>query len=69
MSATVIRSPASAMKFAEAQVAACDWETIAGELDSIGCGVLPKLLTPKECREVADLYTEESHFRSHIIMA
>jgi hypothetical protein len=26
-------------------------------------------LTPEECREVADLYADERHFRSHIIMA
>jgi hypothetical protein len=39
-----IRTSASATKFAEARVAACDWEAITGELDSFGCAVLPKLL-------------------------
>lgn len=59
----------SADNSAEARVAAYDWRALAGELDGFGCAVLPKLLTPEECREVAALYPDESHFRSHIIMA
>src|ERR1700739_1359133 len=31
--------------------------------------VLPNLLTPEESRTIAALYPDESHFRSHIIMA
>lgn len=54
---------------AEARVAAYDWAAIAGELDGFGCAVLPGLLTPDECRGVAALYPDESHFRSHIVMA
>jgi hypothetical protein len=60
---------ASADNSAEARVAAYDWKALAGELDGFGCAVLPELLTPEECRKVAALYPEESHFRSHIIMA
>ncbi|MGO4175747.1 2OG-Fe(II) oxygenase [Bosea sp. TAF32] len=62
-------SPVSAGNSAEARVAAYDWQALASELDGFGCAVLPKLLTPEECREVAALYPDESHFRSHIIMA
>lgn len=54
---------------AGARVAAYDWQALAGELDGFGCAVLPKLLTPEECRDVAALYSDESYFRSHIIMA
>ena len=54
---------------AEARVAAYDWKALAGELDGFGCAVLPKLLTPEECRGIAALYPDESHFRSHVVMA
>lgn len=62
-------SPASAVASAEARVAAYDWKALAGELDSFGCAVLTKLLAPEECRAIAGLYPDESHFRSHVVMA
>jgi len=31
--------------------------------------MLPKLLTLDECRAIAALYPDESHFRSHVVMA
>jgi hypothetical protein len=46
-----------------------DWTVIASDLGSYGAAVLEKLLTKKECEELAALYPEEEHFRSHIIMA
>ena len=54
---------------AEARIASYDWKALAGELDNYGCAVLPKLLSPEECRSIAALYPDESHFRSHIHMA
>ena len=62
-------SSASAVTSAEARVAAYGWQALACELDNFGCAVLPKLLSPEECRTIAALYPEESHFRSHIHMA
>jgi uncharacterized protein len=62
-------SPASATASIEARVAAFDWQALAGELDTYGCAVLPKLLSAEECRTVAALYPDERHFRSHIHMA
>ena len=53
----------------EDRIAAYDWNALMGELDSYGCAVLPRLLTAGESRSVAALYPDESHFRSHIIMA
>ena len=53
----------------EARVAAYDWRAVTSELDNYGCAVLPKLLSPEECRTIAALYSEESQFRSHIHMA
>ena len=64
-----IISSASAVSSPEARVTAYDWQAIAGELDTYGCAVLPKLLSPEECRAIAALYPDESHFRSHIHMA
>jgi hypothetical protein len=54
---------------AETRVEAYDWQALAGELDNFGCAVLPKLLSPAECRAIAALYPEEDHFRSHVHMA
>jgi hypothetical protein len=51
------------------RVGAYDWQELAGELDNYGCAVLPRLLSPQECRSTAALYSDESHFRSHIQMA
>ena len=46
-----------------------DWRATGADLDAQGCAVLPKLLTPRECAELAALYPHEEHFRSHIHMA
>ena len=54
---------------AEARVAAYDWQGLAQELDGFGCAILPKLLSPVECRSIAGPYPEEKHFRSHVHMA
>jgi hypothetical protein len=69
MSASLsVISSVPAVPPAKARVAAYDWGTLADELDSYGCAVLPKLLSPEECGAIAALYREESHFRSHIHM-
>src|SRR5215471_3513343 len=60
---------ASTVASAKARVAVYDWRAIAGELDSYGCAVLPKLLSPEQCRTITALYPDESRFRSHINMA
>ena len=54
---------------AEERVAACDWTALTRELDGFGCAVLPRLVSPEECRAIASLYPDESHFRSHVVMA
>ena len=61
--------PPSAVSAAEARVAAHDWQAITGDLDTYGCAVLPKLLSPEECRAIGALYPGQSSFRSHIRMA
>lgn len=53
---------------ADARVAAYDWQALALELDTFGCAILPKLLASEECRAIAALYPDDSHFRSHVVM-
>jgi len=59
----------SAVGSEEARIALYDWQSLTGELDRYGCAVLPKLLSSEECRSIAALYPDGSHFRSHIHMA
>jgi hypothetical protein len=66
---TGIVATSRTVKSAEARVAAHDWGNLASELDRFGAALLPKLLTPDECRTIAALYPREEHFRSHILMA
>lgn len=51
------------------RVADYDWPAVTGELDSQGCAILKGLFSPGECRQLAELYSQERHFRSHIQMA
>jgi hypothetical protein len=53
----------------EALVAKADWDDVATELDESGCALLPQLLTPSECAEIAALYDDVDRFRSTIDMA
>lgn len=54
---------------AEARVAAQDWRALVAELNSYGSAVMPALLSPQECADIAALYPHEEHFRSHVVMA
>jgi len=60
---------ASPVKSAPMRVAAYDWQSVAADLDTYGCALLPTLLSPEECREIAALYADERRFRSHVHMA
>src|SRR4051795_6540524 len=59
----------SAVPPAETRVSRYDWEALSADLNAHGCAILEKLLSPDECREIAALYPEEAHFRSHVHMA
>ena len=69
MSASASNTTTFAAMSAEARVAGYDWQALTSELDSYGCAVLPKLLSSEECRAIAGLYPDESHFRSRVVMA
>ncbi|ASQ92636.1 2OG-Fe(II) oxygenase [Streptomyces sp. 11-1-2] len=51
------------------RVAAADWPELAEELDTHGCALTPRLLTPAQCARIAGLYEREERFRSTIDMA
>ena len=53
---------------AQARLAGHDWAAFAAQMDSYGAAVLPGVLTAPECRDLAALYPQEQHFRSHIQM-
>ena len=51
-----------------ARVDALDWTQATCDLDAQGCAVLKDLLTPEECRDLAGLYSDDSNFRSRVVM-
>jgi uncharacterized protein len=53
---------------AEDRASAFDWSNLTAQLDGFGNAVIEGLLTPEECRGIAELYPHEEHFR-HIHMA
>ncbi|TKW65019.1 MAG: proline hydroxylase [Paracoccus denitrificans] len=62
--------PARAVvRSAEERLSRYDWDAFADEMNNFGCATLKGVLTPKECRDLAALYPQEQHFRSHIHMA
>jgi hypothetical protein len=46
-----------------------DWHAIAAQLNTTGCAVLPRLLTPAACGELARLYPADEPFRSRVVMS
>lgn len=46
-----------------------DWNAMAATLHADGAAVLPALLPPNECRDIAGLFAQDSLFRSHVVMA
>ncbi len=51
------------------RVAHCDWPALAAEMNEFGCALTRPVLTPAECRDIADLYDEAGLFRSTVDMA
>ena len=50
------------------RVAALDWGRIGEELNAQGNGVFESLVTAEECAALAGLYSDESVFRSRVVM-
>ncbi len=51
------------------RISAIDWMKATGDLDAEGCAVLKGLLSAEECRALAALYPDDTHFRSRIVMS
>ncbi|MGA9583559.1 MAG: 2OG-Fe(II) oxygenase [Allosphingosinicella sp.] len=50
-------------------VASIGWDLAGAALEEQGWAILPRLLDARACREAADLWREESRFRSRVTMA
>ena len=46
-----------------------DWDRVGRELDEYGSAVLERVLSPAQCRALAELYSDQSRFRSRVVMA
>jgi len=69
MSARVSPAKASMTPSANDKVATYDWRRVSDDLDAHGCAVLPALISPLQCRDMAALYGEDTPFRSRVHMA
>jgi uncharacterized protein len=54
---------------AAGRASALAWSRVAEDLDAHGCAVIERLLSPDECRSMAELYPEDDRFRSRVVMA
>jgi hypothetical protein len=54
---------------AVAQITVADWDRISQDLDSQGSAVIKSVLSATACRSVAALYSEDSLFRSRVVMS
>ena len=52
----------------ERQYLDIDWRSASERLDSSGHALLPRLLAPSECRDLAALYSDDSRFRARVLM-
>ena len=50
-------------------ISAIDWSEVSTRLDARGCAVLPSLIAPSACQELAQLYADDSRFRSRVVMS
>ncbi|WP_223306497.1 2OG-Fe(II) oxygenase [Achromobacter insolitus] len=52
----------------ESRIAMLDWAAAADDLGRDGYAVLPALLTPAQCAQLAGCYSDETRFRSRVVM-
>ncbi len=45
------------------------WDQVTTDLDARGFAVMPNLLEPAQCRDIASTYNDDTHFRTRIVMA
>lgn len=52
-----------------ARVHDINWDYVSQELDALGSAVVQHLLSPEECRWLAELYPNDKLFRSRVVMS
>lgn len=52
-----------------ARIRDLNWDGVSKELDARGSAVVEHLLSPEECRELAELYSNDALFRSRVVMS
>jgi len=67
--AAVANTPVCPCSAIAERVANLDWQRLAADLDAHGCAVAGAVLSPAECKILAESYAEEGLFRSRIVMA
>ncbi len=68
MSAQLRALPIATTDDAGMRLQVFDWAGVADDLDAQGCAMLEALLSPQECRALADLYADDRLFRSRVVM-
>ena len=53
----------------QTRIQSVDWARIAHDLDSYGTAVFEQLLPPEQCASLTALYSDDSLFRSRVVMA
>jgi hypothetical protein len=51
------------------RVASIDWEQVASALDARGNATIERVIAAAQCRTLAELYADDSMFRSRVVMA
>jgi len=51
------------------RIGAIDWQHVGDELGAQGHAIIPRLLEPKQCAALADLYAVPDLFRSRVVMS
>ncbi len=50
-------------------ISSIDWPDVSAQLDARGGAVLPSLIAPAGCAELAELYADDTRFRSRVVMS
>lgn len=66
-----VRETRSAAQVVDAadRVMSLDWNRVSGDLDLRGCSILKNLLNASECEGLVELYPNDDHFRSRVVMS
>ena len=69
MSATArTRAPIASSRSLTERTERIDWERVSKDLDTEGSAMIERLLSPDECRAMAELYAKDELFRSRVVM-